>query len=71
MSDEELNDILLALEAAYDTLKHPVGAYLDQSDFEVRRQDAVKKLLKSMKIMALDFGGVSEQPVFAAVTVES
>jgi hypothetical protein len=71
MSDEELNYLLLALEAAYDTLKHPVSAYLDQSDFEAQRQDALEKLLKAMKVMDLDIGGVSEQPVFAAVTAQS
>ncbi len=58
MNDNERNVILRALEAAYDTLKQPSSDYLDQSDFEVDREDAVEKLLRAMKVMELDPGRV-------------
>jgi hypothetical protein len=72
MTDNEMNDLIEALEAAYDMLRQPVSGYPDQSDFEARRQDAVEKLLRGMKVMYLDIDDdISDQPVFAAVTHES
>jgi hypothetical protein len=68
MSDDELNDLLGALEAAYDTLKHAVSSHVDQADFEARRQEALEKLLKAMKVMDLDIDDIPDQAVFAAVT---
>ncbi|MGH7169291.1 MAG: hypothetical protein ACRELG_03320 [Gemmataceae bacterium] len=73
-----MNTVRMALEAAYDTLKQPASDYLDQSDFEADRLDAVEKMLRAMKVLDLDTGLVSNRlditsdcPVSVVIIAES